>query len=89
MNKLVFVLITCLCFTSSYASKLSKYMDKMDAQEKAEQQREWQQDMNFADLSFRLERRFVDDRGQRCRAYVFRARSNPYRHGQYIACDER
>ena len=78
-----------LCFSVAYASKLSRYMDKVDAEQQAQQQREWQQDMNFPDLAFRLDRRFIDDQGQRCRAYVFRARSNPYRHGQYIVCDER
>ena len=89
MKKLIVLLIVSLCFSVAHASKLSKYMNKMDAEEKAEQQREWREDMDFGDLSFRLERRYMDDRGQRCRDYIFRARSNPYRHGNYVICDER
>lgn len=71
------------------ASKLSRYLNKVDNEERARQEREWREDMNFADFSFRLDRRYVDNRGQRCRDYVFRSRSNPYRHGFYSVCDER
>lgn len=72
-----------------YASKLSKFLNNMEAEDKARQQREWQQDMNFNDFAFRLDRRYTDDHGQQCRDYVFRSRSNPYRHGYYTVCDER
>ena len=55
-----------------YASKLSKYMNKMEAEDRARQEREWQQDMDFNDFSFRLNQRYTNDRGQHCRDYVFR-----------------
>lgn len=77
------------CFSPLEASKLSKYLKKMDAEEKARQEQEWRNDMNFADLSFRLDKRYTDERGQTCRDYQFRARSNPYRHGYYTVCEER
>ncbi|WP_133128057.1 hypothetical protein [Legionella nagasakiensis] len=87
-KNIIVLLLGMMCLSTVYGSKLSKYLHKRDEQEKAQQQREWQQDMNFGDFAFRLQRRFVDDRGQRCREYVFRSRSNPYRHGRYIICDE-
>lgn len=89
MKKIVILLIAATFLSVGYASKLSKYLNKMEADSRAQQEREWQQDMNFADFSFRLDKRYVDDRGQRCRDYVFRARSNPYRQGYYTVCDER
>ncbi|CDZ76286.1 hypothetical protein BN59_00553 [Legionella massiliensis] len=90
MKKLYILLFASLCLVSlGYASKLSKYMHKADAQDQARQQQEWRRDMDFNDLAFRLVRRYTDDHGQRCRDYEFRARSNPYRHGYYTVCDER
>ncbi|ETO92110.1 hypothetical protein [Legionella oakridgensis] len=90
MKKSILVLLLgMMCLSAVYGSQLSKYLHKKDEEEKAQQRREWQQDMNFSDFAFRLQRRFVNDHGQRCREYVFRSRSNPYRHGQYIVCDER
>ena len=87
--KIILLLVASLCVSPAYSSKLSKYLNKVDAESRAQQQREWQQDMNFADLDFRLDRHFSDETGQQCREYMFRARSNPYRHGPYIVCDER
>jgi hypothetical protein len=89
MKKLILLLLTVMLFSTGYASKVSKFFNKMDANDRARQEREWQQDMNFPDFAFRLDKRYVDDRGQRCRDYVFRSRSNPYRHGYYTVCDER
>ncbi|ARG96307.1 hypothetical protein [Legionella micdadei] len=89
MKKLIFLVFISLLMTTGHASKLSKFLHKMDEENRAREQREWQQDMNFGDFSFRLEKRYVDDRGQECRDYIFRARSNPYRHGFYTVCEER
>ncbi|MGQ3889174.1 hypothetical protein ACQUW5_09110 [Legionella sp. CNM-1927-20] len=91
VKKIVFLMafLATLFVSIGYASKLSKYLNKMDAQDRARQEREWQQDMNFNDFAFRLDKRYRDERGQYCRDYIFRARSNPYRHGYYTVCDER
>ncbi|MFJ1267610.1 hypothetical protein ACD661_03445 [Legionella lytica] len=88
MKKLI-VLLCLMCFlTVSHASKLSKFFKDLDKEDRARQEREWQKDMNFGDFSFRLDKRYIDDRGQHCRDYKFRARSNPYRHGYYTVCEE-
>ncbi|KTD19539.1 hypothetical protein [Legionella londiniensis] len=89
MKKIILLLVVSLCFPLAHASKLSKFLNKLDAEEQAQRQREWREDMNFNDLSFRLERRFGDQFGQQCREYEFRSRSNPYRHGHYTVCEER
>lgn len=60
----------------------------MKQRQQEQEAREWQQDMNFGDLVFRLERRYRNEGGEVCRDYIFRARSNPYRHGSYTVCDE-
>lgn len=88
MKKIALVLMVVLCVPFAHGSKLSHFFNKLDAEDKARTQREWQQDMNFSDLSFRLERRFTEF-GQQCREYEFRSRSNPYRHGHYTVCEER
>ncbi|ASQ47363.1 hypothetical protein [Legionella clemsonensis] len=89
MKKIIFLLIAAMFLSVGYASKLSKFLNKMEAEDRARQEREWQQDMDFKDFAFRLDKRYTDDRGQQCRDYIFRARSNPYRHGYYTVCDER
>jgi hypothetical protein len=90
MTKKYFLFITLTLFLIvGNASKLSKYLNKMDNEERARQEQEWRGDMNFNDFSFRLDKRYTDRRGQRCRDYLFRSRSNPYRHGYYTVCDER
>lgn len=89
MKKLIFFVLISLAVTTGQASKLSKFLHKMEEENRVRQQQEWQQDMNFADLSFRLEKRYVDERGQDCRDYIFRARSNPYLHGYYTVCEKR
>ncbi|KTD59203.1 hypothetical protein [Legionella shakespearei] len=96
MKKVIAILLVSLCVSTGYASKLSKFLNKMDNDQKqqAAQQRqleaqEMQRDMNFADFSFRLQQRYTDNHGQRCRDYEFRARSNPYKHGYLTVCDER
>ena len=89
MKKFLFLLAINLCLSVSHASKFSKYLNKVDENDRAQQEREWREDMNFADFSFRLDKRYTDGRGQRCRDYVFRSRTNPYRHGFYSVCDER
>lgn len=88
MKKLILILLISSFFSISYASKLSKFFKDMDKQDRERQEQEWRQDMNFNDFSFRLAKRYVDDRGQKCRDYEFRARSNPFRHGYYTICDE-
>ncbi|CZG85681.1 TPA: hypothetical protein JBE46_12500 [Legionella pneumophila subsp. pneumophila] len=85
---MVFVLLTVVC-SAGFSSKLSKFLNKMDAEQKQRDAQELQQDMNFGDYAFRLKERYVDDRGQRCREYEFRGRSNPYRHGYFTVCDDR
>lgn len=89
MKKILCLVLISLVLPVGYASKLSKYLHKVEEENRMQQEREWQQDMDFRDFSFRLERRYMDDHGQRCREYVFRARSNPYRHGYFTVCDER
>lgn len=89
MKKIVFLLLISCLFSVAHASKLSKFFKDLDKEDRARQEREWQQDMNFGDFSFRLDRRYSDDHGQRCRDYKFRSRSNPFRHGYYTVCDER
>lgn len=89
MRKTIFVLLVSSLFSVGYASKLSKFLKKMDEEEKERQEREWRQDMNFGDFVFRLDRRYTGEHGQQCRDYKFRSRSNPYRHGYYTVCDER
>jgi len=90
------LLLISFCFNLGHASKFSKFLNKMDEDQKrheVEQKHreaiEMQQDMSFADFSFRLKDRYVDERGQHCRNYEFRARSNPYKHGYFTVCDER
>ncbi|KTD62261.1 hypothetical protein [Legionella spiritensis] len=90
MQKILIIILSSLVLLSTAkASKLSRYFNKQEEKNRAEQQREVQQDMNFSDFSFRLEKRYTDERGERCRDYVFRSRSNPYRHGYYTVCEER
>jgi hypothetical protein len=89
MKKIIFIILISSLFSVSYASKLSKFFKDMEENDRARQEQEWQQDMNFGDFSFRLEKRYTDDRGQRCRDYKFKARSNPYHHGYYTVCDDR
>ena len=89
MKKIMVMLLVFLCFGTGYTSKLSKFLNKMDEDQRQRDTQELQQDMNFGDFVFRLQKRYADDRGQRCRDYEFRARSNPYRHGYFTVCDER
>ena len=89
MKKLFFIFFLSCLFSMVHASKLSKFLKDMDRNDRERQEQEWRQDMNFNDLTFRLERRYVDNRGQNCRDYEFRSRSNPFRHGYYTVCDER
>ena len=89
MKKIILLLLITSIFSVGHASKLSKFLKQMDEEDRVRQEREWQQDMNFGDFSFRLDRRYRDDHGQRCRDYKFRSRSNPYRHGYYTVCEER
>lgn len=89
MKKMIVMFVLSLFLSVSYASKLSKFFKDMEQKDQERQAREWQQDMNFKDFAFRLEKRYTDDRGSQCRDYEFRARSNPYRHGYYTVCDER
>lgn len=85
------IILTAIMFMASTvtASKLSHYIDKVNARDRAAQQQETQQDMNFADFSFRLDSRYVSDDGERCRDYSLRSRTNPFKHGTYTVCDER
>ena len=87
MNRIICVIVCTLLISISHASRLSRFLENAGKEDQARQEREWREDMNFADFAFRLERRYVDDRGQNCRDYVFRARSNPFRAGAYTICD--
>lgn len=87
MKKISVLLCVFLCVSTGYSSKLSTFLNKVDEDQKRQEAQELQQDMNFGDFSFRLQKRYVDDQGQHCRDYEFRARSNPYRHGYYTVCE--
>jgi len=89
MKKIIFIFVLSLFLSVSYASKLSKFFKDMEKKEQEQQAREWQQDMDFKDFVFHLEKRYTDEHGAHCRDYEFRARSNPFRHGYYTVCDER
>lgn len=90
IKKIMTILLVSLCFVSTgYSSKLSKFLNKMDADQKQQEAQELQRDMSFPDFAFRLQERYVDKQGQHCRDYEFRARSNPYKHGYLTVCDER
>jgi hypothetical protein len=89
MQKIIFMLVLSLFLALSHASKLSKFLNEMDKKDQERHVRELQQDMDFKDFVFRLEKRYVDEHGAQCRDYEFRARSNPFRHGYYTVCDER
>lgn len=89
MKKTLILTLIMLLVPLTHASKLSAYLKKADEKNRAQEQMEVQQDMNFPDFSFRLDKRYTDEQGQRCRDYVFRSRSNPYRHGYFTVCDER
>jgi hypothetical protein len=89
MKKIITLIVALMFLSVAHGSKLGKFIHKLQEKQKAQQQREWQQDMNFSDFDFRLDRHYSDDSGQSCRDYVFRARSNPYRHGRYTVCEER
>jgi tyrosyl-tRNA synthetase len=89
VKKILVILLISLCCVPGYTSKLSKFLNKMDNEQKQRDAQEWQQDMNFGDFVFRLQQRYTDNHGQRCRDYEFRGRSNPYKHGYYTVCDDR
>ena len=89
MKKIILIIFATMFVSVTHGSKLSKFLHNMNEKQRAQQQREWQQDMNFADLDLRLDRRYQGNNGQSCRDYVFRARSNPFRYGRYTVCDER
>ena len=89
MNKLVVIFLSILVVTSVHASKLSKFLNDMDARENARVERERKEDLNFSDYAFKLDRRFQGSHGDSCREYVARSRSNPFKSGRYIICDGR
>lgn len=79
-----------ICFIPmGHASKLSRFIEKSNERDRVREENLQRQDMNFADFAFRLDKRYIDNRNQKCRDYVFRSRSNPYRHGFYTVCEER
>lgn len=88
MKRLVYLIsITVFMVSAAHASRLSQHMHRVDAEQQAAEQREWQEDMNFSDDMFRLSNRYQNDQGQFCRDYVFRSKSNPYRDGHFVVCD--
>jgi hypothetical protein len=89
MRKVLVLLLVSLLVSIGHTSKLSQFLNKMDSDQKQKEAQQLQKDMNFADFAFRLQERYVDKHGQHCRDYVFRARSNPYKHGYFTVCDER
>lgn len=96
MKNAALALLILFFAPTGYASKLSHHIHKMEERERVREERErsqdadlMRQDMNFPDFSFRSDRKYINDRNERCRDYVFRSRSNPYRHGFYTVCDER
>lgn len=89
LKKITVLFLIAFCVGLGHASKLSKFLNKVDEDQKRQAALELQQDMNFNDLAFRLTQRYVNDHGQHCRDYEFRGRSNPYKHGFYTICDDR
>jgi hypothetical protein len=87
MSKSILVVVCTFLLSISHASQLSRFLENAGKEDQARQEREWREDMNFGDFAFRLEKRYVDGRGQNCRDYIFRARSNPFRAGSYTICD--
>jgi hypothetical protein len=87
MKKTAVLLMGLLCVSMTHASRLSEHFRKANERERIERENAWRQDMNFADFSFRLEKSYIDERGEKCRDYVFRSKSNPYKHGFYTVCD--
>ena len=85
-KKILSVGLALLMVSPAYSSQLSRYVHRIDAEQRERQAQEWAQDMNFNDLVFRLERRF-EENSRVCRSYEFRSRSNPYRAGHYVVCD--
>lgn len=88
VRKIIVILLVFLCVSTGYSSKLSKFLNKIDEDQKRHEAQELQQDLNFNDFAFRLKERYRDNQGQNCRDYEFRARSNPYKHGYFTVCDE-
>ncbi|GGI86791.1 hypothetical protein GCM10007966_14310 [Legionella impletisoli] len=60
----------------------------MEARDKARKENEIKQDMNFSDFAYKYERRFTNAKGESCREYTFRSKSNPYLHGTHTICNE-
>lgn len=89
MKKILVILLLSYLASFAHASKLSKFINKQKAHAKERNQQELRQDMDFADFSFRKQKRYVNERGEQCREYSMRSRSNPYRHGLYTVCNER
>ena len=89
MKKTAIALLIVFCIPMGYASKLSHHIHKMKERERSQDADLMRQDMNFPDFSFRSDRKYRNDRNEKCRDYVFRSRTNPYRHGFYTVCDER
>ena len=87
MGKSILAFFFTFLVSISHASQLSRFLENAGKADQARQEQEWSEDMNFGDFAFRLERRYTDGRGQNCRDYVFRARSNPFRAGSYTICD--
>jgi len=85
-QSLLALLISAIAF-NGYGSKLSHFLKKHKEREKARQQRQIQKDMNFADFVFRLEEKYMNQKGEHCRVYISKSRSNPYLHGTYVVCE--
>ncbi len=89
MKKIILLMLCSLFALTCYSSKLSRYLKRMDEKQQMQERMDYEQDTNFADYSFRLVKRYVDEQGSRCRDYDMRSHNNPYRHGYYTICDER
>ncbi|WP_133130166.1 hypothetical protein [Legionella yabuuchiae] len=89
MKKLVLLVLAMGLITTTHASKLSDFFNKMEARDKARKEQEIKQDMNFSDFAYKYERRFTNAEGESCREYIFRSRSNPYLHGRHTICNGR
>lgn len=87
MKKLAIILMGILCISTTEASRLTAHFKREKERERVEEANTWRQDMNFPDFTFRLEKRYIDERGEKCRDYVFRSKSDAFRHGYYTVCD--
>ena len=82
------LVVSLLDFASTvHASKLSQFFKKQQEKARLERERQRHEDLDFAQLQFRLKRSYIADNGDKCRIYEFRSTKNTFKHGKYEVCD--